>query len=618
MLDEWHAGAVTPSDELPEPETWEPVTVPGKPSAFAGADAVAYRSEFDDPRPEPSDGAMLVLEGLYARARVWLNGSLLAEHDAYFEPLSVRLGEHLAPENELVVECRRPDRFGGIYESDLVPAEASVPGIWWDATVEPYHDHHILNLAARPRLNDDGASFEVQTTVVTDRDLEDRLTFSVKPEGERRGRGMMNRGPVDAQAGERTTVEHTIEIRDPALWWPHDVGSQDRYVVRVKLGDEERTLTTGLCSTQYDETDGLLVNGQSITGRGVNLLDAEPADIERAVDVNANLVRTHAHVPHPAVLSAADDAGVLVWSDLPLTGPGPFDPERGRDLVTGLVGTYGSHPSLAAVGVHDDPITLGDGSLGSGAIDRLRLRYRLWRASYDREAAAVVADAVPESLLTFSVIGPPGIDADATTLYPGWRYGSPDDVEWLLDRYPHLGEVVAEYGVASLGSDPDAQDTSGFDRAVHDRYVEDGRSTSQVYQRDALVTITEQLRRRESSLFVATALRDTAGAGMGVYTDDGEPKAARNALQTAFEPIQTLLVVPQAGAESGVIAVNDTPQATSGTLSWEAGNTSGTCEVSLDGNETTQVTTVDVPTAADAVELSLSLSDRTITNTYQL
>ncbi|WP_136687688.1 glycosyl hydrolase 2 galactose-binding domain-containing protein [Halorhabdus amylolytica] len=619
MFHEWRAGEVEPGEGVPEPETWEPVTVPGKPSGFADADAVVYRTTFDDPRSDVDENAMLVLEGVYAHARLWLNGSLLAEHDAYFEPLRVPLGEALTAENELLVECRRPeDRFGGIYESDLVPDDEAVPGIWWGADVETYGDHHVVDLSARPRIDEEGARFEVRTTVLSGIDLDDRVTFSVKPEGDRRGRGMMNRAPVEAQAGEKTTVEHTIEIRDPALWWPHDMGEQDRYVVRAKLGEDERTVTTGLRSIEYDEGDGLVVNGRQTTGRGVNLLVSEPADVERAIEVNANLVRPHAHVPRPDVFEAADDAGVLVWSDLPLTGPGPFDIERGRNLLTRLVETYDHHPSLAAIGVHDDPFTLGEGGLGSGTLDRLRLRWRMWRGDYDRGAADDVASAIPEDFLALPVIGSPGIDHDATALYPGWRYGEAADVDWLLDRYPQLGNVVGEYGAASLGSDPDATDVAGFDRAIHDRRVERDREASQAYQQDVLETITERLRLHGTDLLVASALRDPAGAGMGVYTDAGDPKQAQQALADAFEPIQALLSEPRPGVESDVVVVNDGPTDVDATLAWKTDGTSGEQEISLEGNKTKPVTTVVIPPEAETIELSLSLPDRSVTNTYPL
>lgn len=617
MVREWRGATVEPGGDRPDPNAWEQVELPGKPSKFADADGVAYQTHFPDPR-DGDEHAMLVLDGVYAHARVWLNGSFLGEHDAYFEPFERRLDADLEAENELLVECRRPgDRFGGSYESDDVPNERSVPGIWWGAEIETYGEARISNLTARPRLDDEGARFEVTTTVFAETDLEDRLTFSVRPEGSRRGRGMMNRASVQASAGERTTVEHEIDIRDPVLWWPHELGDQSRYVLRAKLHDEERTVTTGLCSVEYDDEEGLVVNGQRMMGRGVNLFAAEPADVDRAIDVNANLVRAHAHVPSQAVYEAADDAGILVWQDLPLTGPGPFDVERGRNLLSRLVDAYDQHPSLAAIGVHDDPATLGTG-LGTGTLDRLRLRWRMWRAEYDREAADAVAGAVPDGLATFPVIGPPGIDADATTLSPGWEYGDATDIEWFLDRFPDVGDIVAEFGAGSLGSDATASEIPGFDREIHDRRVENGREASQAYQRDVVKTVTEGLRRHESHVIVASSLRDLGGAGTGVLSDDGTAKPAAEALSDGFEPLQAFLTDPRPGATSDLVVRNDIPSAAGGEITWTIDEETQTSEFTLDGNTATTIGEVTVPDDAQTVELTVSLGERSVSNRYYL
>jgi len=58
---------VAPDDEMPSPEAWEPVSVPGRPTQFAGAEAVAYETTV----PNRAEGhAVLVLRGAYAHARV--------------------------------------------------------------------------------------------------------------------------------------------------------------------------------------------------------------------------------------------------------------------------------------------------------------------------------------------------------------------------------------------------------------------------------------------------------------------------------------------------------------------------------------------------------------------
>lgn len=605
---EWRAAAVEGGDEPPTAETWQPTDVPGRPAALAGSEAVAYRTSFDDPRAGDDQHAVLVLSGVYAHARVWLNGERIAEHDAYFEPLRVPLS--VAAENELVVECRRPtDRFGGIYDTDRVPDEAAVPGIWWDARLETHPDPYVASLNVAPHIDGESASVAVEATVVTDELLDDRLTLSLRPTGDVRGGGMMNRARVDTDPGE-ATVTHEIEVRDPSLWWPHDVGGQPRYAVRAKLDGAERTTVTGLRSVEYGE-DGLLVNGQRVPARGVNLLDGTVEDVQRAIDANANLVRAHAHALSPAVYEACDEHGVLVWQDLPLTGPGAFDTDRGSDLARRLVRSRRRHPSLAAVGVHDDPIPDYAEGLGSGVLDRLRFRWRAWRASYDHEPAETVAEAISE-VPTFPVVGPAGIDPDAATLYPGWRFGEPTDADWVCDRY-ELGDVVAEFGAGALADDSPTE-LADFDQERHAARVDGGVDDSQATQAAIVGAVAETLRRRSPDVLALYALRDVGDAGMGVLAADGTPKAAFDRLSGAFEPTQVLLTDPTPG-DSDIVLIHDRPTAGTATVEWDVGGDREQTQIEVDPFDRRTVSTVSLTGGAD-VTLAVAIDGIVAQNHY--
>ncbi|MDS0257949.1 hydrolase [Haloarcula sp. S1CR25-12] len=550
----WRGASVAPDEEMPSPETWEPVSVPGRPAQFAGADAVAYETTVADPRRGADEHAVLVLRGSYAQTRVWCNGEQLAASDRYVTPLRVRLPD--AEEYRLLVECRRPEhRFGGLHDTDELPADRCVPGIWWDASIETYPDPFVHAMRARPRLTEEGAAVDVQAEVVTSEPIDDRLTFSLRPAGEVRGGGMMDRARVDTDAGERT-VTHTIDVRDPTLWWPHDRGDQPRYVVRAKLGDAEHSLTTGLRSVTYD--DGLRVNGERVRVRGVTLLDPTVEDVERALAANANLVRVRAQGLPPDVAEACDEYGLLLWQDLPLTGPGGFDMERGRELASAFTAHIGHHPSLACVAVHDEPVRPYADGLGSGLLDRLRFRFRAWRASYNEAPATSVADRV-EGVPTFPVVGPPGIDPDAVTLYPGWQYGAVGDLSWLCDRYD-VGEVVAGFGAGSLGSDETA--------AVHDSRVSGDSTASQTYQARIVQAVAEALRQRESEILLLDSLRDVGDAGMGVLTEDGTEKAAYATVTDSYQPTQVFLSDPTPG-ESDIVVCHDRPSGATVTVEWD-------------------------------------------------
>ena len=606
----WRGAAVAPDEKMPSPETWEPVSVPGRPTQFAGADAVAYETTVADPRTGADEHAVLVLRGAYAHTRVWCNGERVAESDSYVTPLRVRLPE--AEECRLVVECRAPeDRFGGLHDTDQLPPERCVPGIWWDASLETYPDPYVHAMRGRPRVTDDGAAVDVAAEVVTNDPIDDRLTFSIRPTGEVRGGGMMDRARVETDAGT-ATVTHTIDVRDPSLWWPHDLGTQPRYVVRAKFGDAERSLTTGLRSVSYDD-DGLSLNGEQVRARGVTLLDPTVDDVERAVAANANLVRVRAQGVPPAVADACDEHGVLLWQDLPLTGPGGFDMDRGRELAESLIDEVGHHPSLACVAVHDEPVDAYADGLGSSALDRLRYRFRAWRASYNEAPAEAVAERV-EGIPTFPVVGPPGIDPDAVTLYPGWRYGTVGDLAWLCDSYG-VGEVVAGFGAGSLGTD-DPTDETGFDSGVHDGHVSGDAGDSQAFQARVVQAVAEGLRSRESDIVVLDSLRDVADAGTGVLAEDGTEKPAYGTLSDSYQPTQVFLSDPTPG-ESDIVACHDRLSGATVTVEWDHNGERQQEECVVDAYGRVTVGSLTLA-AGDELTLAAAVEGRAVKNEYRI
>ncbi|MDS0220703.1 hydrolase [Haloarcula sp. S1AR25-5A] len=609
---EWRGAAVAPDDEMPSPESWEPVSVPGRPEQFAGAEAVAYETTFSDPRDESDAHALLVLNGTYAHTRVWCNGDLLTEHDAYFEPLRVRLPE--SEEYRIVVECRSPeDRFGGLHATDQLPPERCVPGVWWDAHLETRPDPCVSELSVQPQVSLDDAdetAVEVSATVLTEEPLDDRITLSLRPEGDVRGGGMMDRARVSTDE-ETASVAYTMDVRDPSLWWPHDRGEQSRYVLRAKLGDDEHSVTTGLRTVSYD--DGLRVNGEDVPVRGVTLLDPTVEDVARAVDANANLIRVRAQGTPPEVARACDDHGVLLWQDLPLSGPGSFDGDRGSDLAARLDGTYAAHPSFAAVGVHDEPVASYADGLGSGFLDRLRFRWRAWRTSYDDTDAESVASAV-DSVPTFPVVGPPGIAPDGATLYPGWRYGDTADLPWLCSQFG-VGDVVAGFGAGALGT-AEPNNSPGFDSACHDRHVDGGLDASQAYQAGVIREVAETLRQRNAPLIVVDSLRDVGDAGMGLLAADGAEKTAFSALGDSYEPTQVVLADASPG-EQDVIVLHDQPERADLTVEWDRNGDREQAEHTVGPFGRVTVGTLSL-SAGDDVTLAVTDGETVVKNEYRI
>ncbi|WP_323675023.1 hydrolase [Halorubellus sp. PRR65] len=644
MGGEWRAGEVEDAAGAGPPSvaSWKPVTVPGRPKRFAGADAVAYRKRFPDPRLDPGQRAVLDCRGLYGDATVYLDGDVLGTHDTYFRP--ARFEFEPDDENELVVVCRRPtDGYAGAYASDDVPDSLSVPGIWWGVHLRLRPRTYLADLAVNARRPDpDRGVVDVAVTVDAADPVDDTVTVSVRPENFRGSGGSMERIPVEADAGERVTVTHSVAVRDPASWWPADRGDPNRYAVRARFADHERTVATGFRTVTYDHEDGLRVNGDRVRARGVNVLpttDPE-ADLERARELNATLVRLHGHVLPSSFYDAADDAGVFVAQDLPLSGPdrdAGRSVERGRTLARRLASHVDHHPSVACYGVHDDPVQPFAERVGTGRTSRYRIRTRAARAAVDRGLADAVADALPADAVTFPVCGPLGSRPDAAHLYPGWRYGRAADVDWLVDTYPDATRVVTEFGAGSLADASAGTDAPvGLDRATHDAVLGDvdagtwsGRGAndggandlvarSQGTQARIVSRVASGFRRHGSDVLAAFCLRDVAaGGGMGVYAADGTEKPAARALGDALAPVQAFLAADPPGTVP-VALVNDAPAAVSGTLTVTGRDVDAAFQVDAPALGTATAGTVSIPAAADAVDLAFETPAGEVTRTVHL
>lgn len=612
MFDEWRA--TTPETDASE----QSVTVPGRPAAFAGADVVEYTTSFADPREPADDIAVLELRGLYADTEVELTGDRFdgegtVEHGTYFRPL--RIPFEPDEENDLTVTCHAPtDRFGGIHDTDLVPAEQSVPGIWWGANLESHALPCVDRIDVSPVVSNDGVQLELRTTVLTDGPIDDHITYSIRPAGDTKSRGMMQRGSVETDAAGRTVVEHTVDVHDPELWWPRGLGDQHQYTLRAKLGETEYSCTTGICDIEFD--DGRLVaNGEPISIRGLNVLTDDVADIDRAIECSVNLVRAHGHVLSEEFYERCSVAGLLVWQDLPLTGPGSFETAVGTDRARALDRQYSRYPALAVTSAHDDPADAFDAGLGTGTLDQLRFRYRAWRSNYDTGPAEEVATALPDHRPSFPVVGGPGVGSEIGSYYPGWSYGDAGDIAELLSRYP--ASVVAEFGAGALADSDATGAIPGFDAEKHDRHVDGGVEQSQQYQSQLLRQLVEHLRRERSGA-ITFALRDTAsGAGMGVYGADGEEKTAVETVRQGFEPVQAFLSTPSE-MDSTVTVINDTPQVFSGELHWETDNAAGSAELTVGASGRWTGGSVGLGEEVSQVTLELSYDAGQVTNSYDL
>lgn len=171
------------------------------------------------------------------------------------------------------------------------------------------------------------------------------------------------------------SLDLTLEVRRPLLWWPVGLGDQPLYDLVVELRAGDAVLDTsasriGIRSVDLDETPdgrgsrwGLVVNGRAVRVRGYNWIPDDPiasrvtasaieARLDDAVEGGANLLRVWGggHFAEEALLSGCDERGLLVWHDF-LFACAAYDEsdemlalveEEARQAVTRMA----PHPSL--------------------------------------------------------------------------------------------------------------------------------------------------------------------------------------------------------------------------------------------------------------------------------
>ncbi|MFP8889039.1 glycoside hydrolase family 2 [Natrialbaceae archaeon A-CW2] len=630
MAGKWMAGVVDSSSgsEPPSAERWVPVSVPGRPLELLeeGYDIdnllenpICYRTTIGAPRVNATDRTQFAFHGAHGLTRAWINGT---EHDleesTYFDPTRLEFDaddalEHGDGEIELLLAFDPTRSPGGLFGREQVPASHSLPGLWWGADLEVRPATFVRRVRANPRVDLDAGTAEIdvelEIDIGSDDPLDDSITLSLRPEGFRGG-GSMDRVAVSGAPGTTQTVSTTLEVRDPKLWWPHGYGPQHRYTVRVKLGADSTEQTVGLRQVDWVD-DELRVNGEQVRARGLTRLPgaAPAADVDLALEANANLLRVRGHVPRPDLYRACDEAGILLWQELPISGV-TFEADRARPLLESILTHYGSHPSLGLIGVQTEPSDPFEKPLGSGRLARAGFRWRAWRARCDDHDAQTVSANVPADLVAIPVTGAPGLGAMASTLSPGWQYLEAADIDWLLERYPHLGTLVGGFGAASISDDVDPASVSGIDSTVFNHRISEGDS-SQALQARILETVADGLRRRSAGVLVASSLRDVEpGGGPGIVAKDGEPKPAFEALRTVYEPVTVLFESePTAGTTVSLVVANDTDNPLEIPVRWEAGTATGEVTVAVDSHGRATAGDAAIPADAEAMSVTLETPD---------
>jgi beta-mannosidase len=594
--------------------TWEDVSVPHhwrSEPAFAELDGpLLYRRRFRQitDGPEISEAAdesgqqgprrwFLELDGIFYYGDVWLDGEYLGATEGYFARHSFEVTDqiHARDEHVLAIEVGSPpqrDRSakrtitGGYWQSPVFDRALNPGGIWRGvqlATSGPVRVDHARVLCV-------DASVERGRVACN-------VTLDAAAEVRQAHLHAVVRGPSDivlldawrtvALAAGLNELAWMLTIDDPPRWWPRALGPQTR--CRLDLTVEADGIESDGFSQRFAFRDvrrrgsAFLINGERLFLKGASYAPARAllgeaddelvrADVAAAVDANLDLLRVHTHIAPAAFYDAADEAGLLLWQDLPMEGGYARGVRRqaGRQARS-MVELLGAHPSIVVWCAHDAP--LGDDTTAHAIANAAAPTWG--KEVLDRSTAR----AISRYDGTRPVVRSSGA-GDDSHLWFGWRHGSLAGVGPAIRAVPRLGRFVSAFGAQSVPTTtqwirpeswPDLDwdalaEHHGMERAAFDAHVpatdaksfEEWSDATQAYQAALLQMQIEDLRRCKGSPcggFAVFCLADPSPAiGFGLLDHERVPKRAYAAVRDACRPVLAM-VDPRTG---NVHVVNDT------------------------------------------------------------
>lgn len=657
--------------------TWTPIDVPGHwqhHPDFAGSDGpVMYRCRFTSEPPKPDRRRWITIDGIFYQGDAWLDGAYLGDPEGYFFPHSfdvtqlARIGEDhvLAVEVACAPQSTLRTNITGILQGwDGLPAGWNPGGLW--RPVRMYDTGPVRIDRLRVLCRDaDAQRAHVRFSVTLDSDGSRDVVVRTQRDGE----------VVDEQqsaiAAGRNDLEWSVDIRDPDLWWPRELGDQPltEFTVEVIVdGDhsDERARCVGLRQIEWNDWI-FSVNGERLFLRGANLLpttvglaDATDEmidrDLDHAIDLGLNALRVHSHISRRRLYDRADQVGLLLLQDFPLEriqarGIRSQAVEQAEIAVDQL----GHHPAIVLWSAHNEPV---DTSMVAERDWRSRLgdvaaqQLPSWNKSVlDRWVKRAFESNDPtRPAIAHSGVLPhlPQLAGTDSHLWFGWRQGDARDLVKRAKRLPRVVRFVSEFGSDSVphhapfiderlaeGTWPDLdweaiENSVGYHRDLMESLFDpsdfasfdEWRETTQLYQSHVLKVQIETLRRlkyRPTGGFCFSSLADPAPAiSASVLDHERSPKDAWETVRHACTPVVVVAdllpdwINPGDRLRFDVHLVNDrrTPiddAQVSAVASWAGGEKRWTFAGPVEADEVVKVGTVDLTIPSTLGELAVEL-----------
>ncbi len=436
--------AVEPSN-VSVPHTWNSLDgQDGGNDYFRGT--CCYRKVFSSPNFSKDEQVYLEFDAVNASALVYINGSLVKNHEGGFSAFQVRIDNYLKAENELIVfvdngindkiypQVADFTFYGGIYREVRLVVVAS--------THFEFGQYGGQGLRLTPTIVDSKGVLSAEAWILGSYD---KVVFTVR---DKEHEICSFEGPV----GE-------VSIDNVHLW----NGLEDPFLYTVcaevfaggKVADRLEQ-QVGFRSFVIDPQKGFFLNGKSYPLRGVSrhqdregvgnaiTRKMQEEDLSLILECGANAIRL-AHYQHNQYFyNLCDRAGVLCWAEIPyITKHMNKGEENTVSQLSELIEQCYNHTCIFCWGISNE-ITAGGNSL-----QVYENNLRLYNLCHEKDTTRPVAMAHAFMLpLGDRIVSLP--DIIGYNLYYGWYLGNIEGSGSFLDAchnsYPDLPVGLTEFG----------------------------------------------------------------------------------------------------------------------------------------------------------------------------
>lgn len=440
-------GGLTESEKVIVPSVWE---------SYPALRKYRGRGVYEQ-KITAGGNVRLWLGGVSFRAKVYLDGALLAEHyGAYtgFEALAKNL-----PFGEHTLRVEADNRFDADSALHIPNDYYAYGGINRPVIVEEVGNAYITWLHVTPRKTAGGWSVNAQVSVrnLGDQPFHGTLQLSLT--------GKEVTEEIEIQSHETALYALSMDCGKVTPWSPE---SPALYQVTAKLLENGETIDDLIDRIGFREirVEGkqILLNGQPLRLKGFNRheeygsfgLSAPPEammqDIHLMRDMGANCVRTCHYPNDPRFLDLCDETGLLVWEESHVRGftedkmRHPRFMEQLRQCTTEMVEQHYNHPAIFIWG-----------SLNECADDTE------YGAACYREIFSLLRKLDQSRPVTAALLERPGgkvydtMDVVSVNIYPQWYHNTPaqDGLNRkLLEAARGGGEnkpmIVSEIGAGAI------------------------------------------------------------------------------------------------------------------------------------------------------------------------